>query len=251
MTSSGVGWLPSTTIFRRSATGRSVRPLSFRRSRRSPSPPPARPARPGGPPTAGASRTTRGDPSVRSGTPRWRRPSRSPYERWWCTVRCPSRRSSRRAAYSPSFECGVPPSAASPRRGDSVRGSPCGEPARLRTGLQGSIPSDPGIRGPLHPPRHRSPPSPYRIGTLRSGASPEAAHRPSRCTASAGTEPWRPASLCPPSCGDSAGSSRCVRPTSTHRRRGRPWLAIVGCAPRWGDASTSARRSPRRTPVAG
>jgi hypothetical protein len=79
----------------------------------------------------------------------------------------------------------------------SVRGSPCGEPARLRTGLQGSIPSDPGIRVPLHPPRHRSPPSPYRIGTPRSGASPEAAHRPSRCSASAGTEPWRPASLCP------------------------------------------------------
>ena len=26
-------------------------------------------------------------------------------------------------------------------------------------------------------------------GTLRSGASPDAAHRPSRCTASAGTEP--------------------------------------------------------------
>jgi hypothetical protein len=88
--------------------------------------------------------------------------------------------------------------AESPQEGDSVRGSPCGEPARLRTGLQGSIPSDPGIRGPLHPPRHRSPPSPYRIGTPRSGASPEAAHRPSRCTASAGTEPWRPASLCPP-----------------------------------------------------
>ena len=31
--------------------------------------------------------------------------------------------------------------------------------------FQGSIPSDPGIRGPLHPPRHRSPPSSYRIGT--------------------------------------------------------------------------------------
>jgi hypothetical protein len=45
-----------------------------------------------------------------------------------------------------------------------VRGSPCGEPARLRTGLQGSIPLDPGIRGPLHPPRHRSPPSSYRRG---------------------------------------------------------------------------------------
>ncbi len=43
-------------------------------------------------------------------------------------------------------------------------------------------------------------------GTSRSGASPEAAHRPSRCTASAGTEPWRPVSLRPPSCGDFAGA---------------------------------------------
>jgi hypothetical protein len=61
------------------------------------------------------------------------------------------------------------PSAASPRSGDSVRGSPCGEPARLRTGFQGSIPSDPGIRGPLHPPRHRSPPSSYRSGYASVG----------------------------------------------------------------------------------
>jgi len=53
--------------------------------------------------------------------------------------------------------------------GDSVRGSPCGGPARLRTGLQGSIPSDPGIRGPLHPPRHRSPPSSYRSGYASVG----------------------------------------------------------------------------------
>jgi hypothetical protein len=53
--------------------------------------------------------------------------------------------------------------------GDSVRGSPCGGPARLRTGLQGSIPSDPGIRGPLHPPRHRSPPSPYHRGYASVG----------------------------------------------------------------------------------
>src|SRR5512140_3618317 len=51
----------------------------------------------------------------------------------------------------------------------SVRGSPCDEPARLRTGLQGSIPSPPGIRGPLHPPRHRSPPSPYRHGYASVG----------------------------------------------------------------------------------
>jgi hypothetical protein len=36
------------------------------------------------------------------------------------------------------------------------------------------------------------------VGTPRSGASPEAAHRLSRCAASSGTEPWRPASLCPP-----------------------------------------------------
>jgi hypothetical protein len=31
-------------------------------------------------------------------------------------------------------------------------------------------------------------------GTSRSGALPEAAHRPSRCTASSGTAPWTPAS---------------------------------------------------------
>jgi hypothetical protein len=30
--------------------------------------------------------------------------------------------------------------------------------------LQGSIPSDPGIRVPLHPRRLRCPPSPYRSG---------------------------------------------------------------------------------------
>ena len=35
----------------------------------------------------------------------------------------------------------------------SVRGSPCGEPARLRTGLQGSIPLDPGDSSPAAPPR--------------------------------------------------------------------------------------------------
>jgi len=32
----------------------------------------------------------------------------------------------------------------------------CDEPARLRTGFQGSHSSRSGIRGPLHPPRHRS-----------------------------------------------------------------------------------------------
>ncbi len=35
--------------------------------------------------------------------------------------------------------------------------------------LQGSILSDPGIRGPLHPPRHRSPPSSYRRGYASVG----------------------------------------------------------------------------------
>src|SRR3970282_1129417 len=43
------------------------------------------------------------------------------------------------------------------------------EPARLRTGLQGSIPADPGIRGTLHPPRHLPPPSPYRRGYASVG----------------------------------------------------------------------------------
>ena len=36
--------------------------------------------------------------------------------------------------------------------------------AQQAAGIQGDIPSDPGIRGPLHPPRHRCPPSPYRCG---------------------------------------------------------------------------------------
>jgi len=36
------------------------------------------------------------------------------------------------------------------------------------------------------------------LGTPRSGALPEAAHQPSRCTASSGTAPWTPASLRPP-----------------------------------------------------
>ena len=36
-------------------------------------------------------------------------------------------------------------------------------------GVQGTIPSDPGIRGPLHPPRRRCPPSPYRGGYASVG----------------------------------------------------------------------------------
>jgi hypothetical protein len=36
-------------------------------------------------------------------------------------------------------------------------------------GLQKSIPSDPGIRGPLHPRRLRYPPSPYRGGYASAG----------------------------------------------------------------------------------
>jgi hypothetical protein len=36
------------------------------------------------------------------------------------------------------------------------------------------------------------------VGTPRSGALPEAAHRPSWCTASSETAPWTPASLCAP-----------------------------------------------------
>src|SRR3990172_2853173 len=36
-------------------------------------------------------------------------------------------------------------------------------------GLQRSIPSDPGIRGPLHPRRLRCPPSPYRGGYASAG----------------------------------------------------------------------------------
>jgi hypothetical protein len=39
----------------------------------------------------------------------------------------------------------------------------------MSTGLQGAIPSDPGIRGPLHPLRHRCPPSPHRSGYASVG----------------------------------------------------------------------------------
>ena len=43
------------------------------------------------------------------------------------------------------------------------------QPHGLTTGLPGSIPSDPGIRGPLHPRRLRCPPSPYRRGYASVG----------------------------------------------------------------------------------
>src|SRR4030043_374330 len=42
-------------------------------------------------------------------------------------------------------------------------------PGTRGTGLQGSIPSDPGIRGPLHPRRLRCPPSPYHRGYASIG----------------------------------------------------------------------------------
>jgi hypothetical protein len=110
-------------------------------------------------------------------------------------------------------------SAASPRRAScvalirlrrlggrgSVRGSPCDEPARLRTGLQGSIPSDPGIQVRLRRLGGQgfvrgspcSEPARLRFTSLRPPSCGGSA-LPSWCTASAGTEPWRPASLCPP-----------------------------------------------------
>ncbi len=86
----------------------------------------------------------------------------------------------------------------------SVRGSPCDEPARLRTGLQGSIPPDPGIRVQLRRLGGRgfvrgSPcgeSARLRFTSLRPPSCGGSAG-PSRCTASSGTEPWRPASLCP------------------------------------------------------
>src|SRR5574341_1993839 len=43
------------------------------------------------------------------------------------------------------------------------------DPLRLRSGLPGAIPSDAGIRGPLHPLRLRCPPSPYRSGYASVG----------------------------------------------------------------------------------
>src|SRR4030042_1471475 len=42
-------------------------------------------------------------------------------------------------------------------------------PGTRGPGLQGSIPSDPGIRGPLHPRRLRCPPSPYHSGYASIG----------------------------------------------------------------------------------
>ena len=53
-------------------------------------------------------------------------------------------------------------------------GSSAQTPAATRegtrsTGLQGPIPSDPGIREPLHPRRLRCPPSPYRSGYASFG----------------------------------------------------------------------------------
>ena len=41
--------------------------------------------------------------------------------------------------------------------------------AKQAAGIQGASPSDPGIRGPLHPPRRRCPPSPYRCGYASVG----------------------------------------------------------------------------------
>src|SRR3990172_1265995 len=43
------------------------------------------------------------------------------------------------------------------------------ERGRSETGFQESIPSEPGIRGPLHPLRLRCPPSPYRSGYASVG----------------------------------------------------------------------------------
>ncbi len=100
----------------------------------------------------------------------------------------------------------VRPNGYAASEGDSVRGSPCDAPARLRTGLQGAIPQIPTfeercIRSGFVALPHRT-----AAGTPRSGALPGAAHRPSRCTASYGTDPWTPASLRPSSCGCCAGN---------------------------------------------
>ncbi len=50
-----------------------------------------------------------------------------------------------------------------------MRDSPGQSAQRGVPGVQGTIPSDPGIRGPLHPPRLRCPPSPYRGGYASVG----------------------------------------------------------------------------------
>ena len=63
---------------------------------------------------------------------------------------------------------------------------------------RGPFPEDPGIRGPLHPLRLRCPPHRTAVGTLWSSASPEAAHRPSRCTASSATDPLEAGLTSPP-----------------------------------------------------
>ncbi len=68
-----------------------------------------------------------------------------------------------------------------------------------------------------------------------------------------------PARLCPPFFLQrgypreriSSGSGALYLTAPPLLRRLRPWLATVGCAPRWGDASTTARSRPGRTPAKG
>jgi len=50
------------------------------------------------------------------------------------------------------------------RLGSPIQGIAAAGGGRSESGIQRIIPSDPGIRVPLHPPRRRCPPSPYRSG---------------------------------------------------------------------------------------
>jgi hypothetical protein len=77
-------------------------------------------------------------------------------------------------------------------------------------------------------------------GTLRSGASPEAAHRPSRCTASSATDPGRPASLLPLSFGLLRYFGTCETAPARCRFRS---PQFTGDIPDSGERSVPAQRS--------
>ncbi len=62
----------------------------------------------------------------------------------------------------------------------------------MRPASRGLFPQIPAFEGRCSSEGFVAPPHRIAAGTLRPGASPEAAHRPSRCTASSATDPWRP-----------------------------------------------------------
>ena len=148
-----------------------------------------------------------------------------------------------RASAASPIRSGIPLLRGTSSEGDSVRGSPCDTPARLRTGLQRPISSDPGIRVPLHPLRLRCLPSPYRSGyaSVRrlagSGASTLSMHGLFRNgPLDAGLTPRPPPAAAPPCTGDPRRSggfhvahARDLRPLAALPldafRRGHSWWA--------------------------